>query len=95
MDFMEFSLRKDVNELHAQFDRLQLEHDQTHWDFRKVKELAEENLELKLALGLLVRLLIAKGVFTAEEYAKLMADARPGKQAPCGITTASASATPP
>ena len=76
MSFDDLLLQKDVNELHAQLDRLQLEHDQTHWDLGKVKELAAENVDLKLRLGLLVRLLIAKGVFTAEEYAKLIADAR-------------------
>jgi hypothetical protein len=37
--------------------------------------LAAENLELKLRLGLLVRLLISKGVFTAQEYAALIAEA--------------------
>ena len=92
---MTFGAETDEQGAHAQLDRLQLEHDQTHWDSRTVKELAEENLDLKLRLGLLVRLLIAKGVFTAEEYARLMAEARSGKQQPCGITTASASATPP
>ena len=46
-------------------------------DLRKVKELAEENVELKLRLGLLVRLLISKGVISAEEYASLIAGARP------------------
>jgi hypothetical protein len=45
---------------------------------RKVKELAEENLELKLRLGLLVRLLITKGVISAQEFATLIAEARPG-----------------
>jgi hypothetical protein len=40
--------------------------------------LAEENLELKLRLGLLVRLLIARKVITAEEYASLIAEARSG-----------------
>jgi hypothetical protein len=32
---------------------------------------------LKLRLGLLVRLLIDKGLITAEEYAALIAEARP------------------
>jgi len=92
MNLYDLLLQKDVNELHAQLDRLQLEHDQTHWDFRKVKELAAENLDLKLRLGMLVRLLIAKGVFTAEEYAMLIADARAGSSA---VKTASPPATPP
>lgn len=42
---------------------------ETKWDLQNVKELAEENLELKLRLAMLVRLLISKGVITAEEYA--------------------------
>jgi hypothetical protein len=79
MNFYDLLLQKDVNELHAQFDRLQLEHDTAHWDLAKVKELAAENLELKFRVGLLVRLLIAKGVFTAEEYATLMTGARAKK----------------
>ena len=40
-------------------------------------DLAKENLELKLRLGLLVRLLISKGVISAEEYAGLIAATRP------------------
>ena len=42
---------------------------ETQWDLQKVKELAEENLELKLRLAMLIRLLISKGVISAEEYA--------------------------
>jgi hypothetical protein len=93
MNLYDLLLQKDVNELHAQLDRLQLEHEQNHYGTsRDVKKLAAENLELKLRLGLLVRLLIAKGVFTAEELAKLIADVRGGKSA---IKTASDGATPP
>ena len=79
MNFYDILLQQDVNEVRRHLDRLELEHDQAHWDFRKVKELAEENMDLKLRLGLLVRLLIAKGVFTAEEYATLIANARAKK----------------
>ena len=42
---------------------------ETQWDLQKVKVLAEENLELKLRLHMLIRLLIDKGVISAEEYA--------------------------
>jgi hypothetical protein len=49
----------------------------TNWDVSKIKELAQENMELKLRLGLLVRLLISKGVISAEEYAGLIAQSRP------------------
>jgi hypothetical protein len=94
MNLYDLLLQKDVNELHEQLDRLQLEHDRTasYGTSAAVKKLAAENLELKVRLGLLVRLLIAKGVFTAEEYAKLIADVRGGKPA---IKTASGRATPP
>ena len=34
----------------------------------KIKELSEENLQLKFRLGVLIRLLISKGLITAEEY---------------------------
>ncbi len=68
---------KEIGEVREQVERERLERDLAAWDLRKVKELAEENLELKLRLGLLVRLLISKGVISAEEYAALLAAARP------------------
>jgi hypothetical protein len=42
----------------------------------KLSELAKENVELKLRLGLLVRLLISKGIFTAEEFAELISESQ-------------------
>jgi hypothetical protein len=71
------SQEHQISEVRQQIERLQLQRDLGGWDVRRVKELAEENVELKLRLGLLVRLLIAKGVFSAEEYAALIAEARP------------------
>lgn len=68
---------KEIGEVREQVERARLERDLAGWDLRKVKELAEENVELKLRLGLLVRLLISKGVISAEEYAALIAGARP------------------
>ena len=47
--------------------RERLERDLAGSDLAKVKQLAEENLELKLRLGLLLRLLISKGVIDAHE----------------------------
>jgi hypothetical protein len=66
-----------LKELRDHLERARLESDLASWDLRKVKDLAQENLELKLRLGLLVRLLISKGVITASEYAELIAEARP------------------
>jgi hypothetical protein len=71
------SQERQIDELRGRLDRVRLEHDLADWDLRRAKELAEENLELKLRLGLLVRLLISKGVITAQEYASLIAEARP------------------
>jgi hypothetical protein len=79
MDFFDFLWNVDqerqLKELRGRLDQARLEHDLAGGD-RKVKELAEENVELKLRLGLLVRLLITKGVITAEEYARLIAETR-------------------
>jgi len=72
------SQERQLEELRGRLDRVRLEHDLAGGDRRTVKELVEENLELTLRLGLLVRLLITKGVITAPEYAALIAEARPG-----------------
>ena len=71
------SQERQISEVRQQFERLQLQRDLDGWDMRRVKELAEENVELKLRLGLLVRLLISKGIISAEEYAALITEARP------------------
>jgi len=63
-----------IREVRQQIERLQLERDLGRMN---TPDLAAENAELRLRLGLLVRLLIAKGVLTAEEYARLIAEARP------------------
>jgi hypothetical protein len=81
MNFFDLLLQKDINQLRDEFRREQRLHDTATWDLRKVKELAEENAELKLRLALLVRLLIARGVFTAEEFATLIAQAHAGQEA--------------
>ena len=81
MDLFDFLWNLDqehqLAELRGRLDQVRLEHDLAGGD-RKMTELAAENVELKLRLGLLVRLLIAKGVITAQEYAGLIAEARPG-----------------
>ena len=82
MDFFDILQQRDINDLRADLERLRRQTDHSGWDARKVKELAEEHLELKLRVGLLVRLLVAKGVFSAEEFAGLLAQARTGPPAP-------------
>jgi hypothetical protein len=64
---------REINQLREKLNRLEVEKDTAGSEARKV---VEENLEVKLRLSLLVRLLIAKGVFTAEEFAGLLAAAR-------------------
>ena len=80
MDLLDFlwnvSQEHQLKELRGRLDQVRLEHDLAGGN-RKLQELAEENLELKLRLGLLVRLLIQKGVITAQEYAGLIAAAHP------------------
>jgi hypothetical protein len=82
MDLFDFlwnlSQERQLAELRGRLDHTQLEHDLAVQNPRGMKELAEENIGLKLRLGLLVRLLIAKGVITAQEFAALIAEARPG-----------------
>jgi hypothetical protein len=79
MDLLDFLWNVDqehqLKELRQHLDRRRLEHDLAGNSLGKMKELGEENLELKLRLGLLVRLLIAKGLITAQEYAELIAEA--------------------
>jgi hypothetical protein len=81
MDAFDFlwnlSQEHQLKELRTHLERTRLEHDRVGWDPSKVKELAAENLELKLRLGLPVRLLISKGIITAAEYAALIADSHP------------------
>jgi len=66
----------DIHEVRDKVERLQIERDLANWDIRKIREVADELLELELRHGLLVRLLIRKGLITAEEYAGLIAAAR-------------------
>jgi hypothetical protein len=79
MDLFDFLWNADqehqIAELRDRIDRMRLEHDLSGGD-RKMMELAAENVELKLRLGLLVRLLIAKGIITAQEFAGLISETR-------------------
>jgi hypothetical protein len=78
VDFIDLLWEMDqssrISDVREQVDRLQKERDERGYD---VRQLAAENVELKLRIGLLVRLLISKGVMTAAEYASLLAGARP------------------
>ena len=62
MDLFDILQQQDIRQLRDEIEHLRRQGDTATWDGRRLKELAEENLELKLRLGLLVRLLIAKGV---------------------------------
>jgi hypothetical protein len=67
----------DLNEVREQLERLRAERDLAEWDLSKVREVADELDELELRHGMLVRLLVSKGLITAEEYASLISAARP------------------
>jgi hypothetical protein len=75
MDFFTLLQQRDIRQLREERANLRRQHDRASWHTPKLKELAKENLDLKLRLGLLVRLLIAKKVITAEELAALIAEA--------------------
>jgi hypothetical protein len=72
--FWNVSQDNRIRDVRERVDRLQAQRDMAGMDGR---QLAEENAALRLRLGLLIRLLIAKGVFTAEEFARLIAEAQP------------------
>jgi hypothetical protein len=65
---------REIGEVRRQFE--QLDRDRLGGDV-KLKDLVEENRELKLRLAVLLRLLIGKGIFTAQEFATLLTEARP------------------
>ena len=80
MDVFDFlwnvSQERQLEDLRVGVDRERLRRDLATLEAGNVKQLAEENLELKLRLSLLLRLLISKGVITAQEYAAMIAEAR-------------------
>jgi hypothetical protein len=63
----------DISELQEQVDQMRTERDLEGFGSPKHRQLAEDLLQLQVRLGVLVRLLIEKGVISAEEYAKLIA----------------------
>ena len=67
--------RRRIGQMRDELQRMETERDLANWDLRKARELAEENLELKLRLSILVRLLVTKSVITAQEYASMVAEA--------------------
>jgi hypothetical protein len=74
MDLFDLLQEWDLRNLRERLDRLQSS--QAGLTGRELKEMAQESIELKLRLGLLIRLLIAKGVISAQEYADAIARAR-------------------
>jgi hypothetical protein len=66
----------DIEELREHVEQIKSKHESTTWDVHKIKEVAHDLIELQLRHGLLVRLLIAKGLVSAEEYAGLISAAR-------------------
>ena len=66
----------EIDQLREEADQIRRRHAAFVPDTSHLKELADENLELRLRVALLIRLLIAKGVFTAEEFAALLAETR-------------------
>jgi hypothetical protein len=65
---------KQLEEIRQHVEKVQTDRATSSGDAHR---LAEENAALQLRLGLLVRLLISKGVITAEEYAGAIALMQP------------------
>ena len=66
-----------IDEIRNQLERRDLDWERAGGGPARLQEMAKENLELKLRLALLIRLLISKGIFAAEEFASLIAESRP------------------
>jgi hypothetical protein len=66
-----------IDEIRDRMERRDQERARAGAGNARISELAQESSELKLRFGLLVRLLISKGVFSAEEFAGLIAESRP------------------
>ena len=73
--FWNWSQEARIRDVRREVDRLDLDRANAR---DAAERLIEENAALRLRLGLLVRLLISKGVITAQEYAALIADAGEG-----------------
>ena len=82
MDLFDLIHEREIRELRQRLDRLQYEGDAASRDV--VRDVAQQTLELRLRLGALVRVLIAKGLITAEEYAALVAQALAEAEKPAG-----------
>jgi hypothetical protein len=81
-----YEQKQQIGELRSRIESMNLEQDLAGFNARTMKALAEENQQLKTRLGLLVRLLISKGIFAAREYADLIAEAQPRESAEQRIT---------
>ena len=64
--YWNFSQDKAINELHSSNARTLGRHSAA------VQRLQEENYELRIRIGALIRLLIERGVFSADDFAKLV-----------------------
>jgi hypothetical protein len=59
---------RKLNQLRRKFGKIAMDLEFDGPIPMKIQELAEENHQLKFRLGVLIRLLISKGLITAEEY---------------------------
>lgn len=76
MSLWDLFQEKDLQDLRERMDRLQLQKDMQSWDAKRINDLAEEVIEARLRIDVLTRLLIAKGIFSAEDFAGLISQIR-------------------
>ncbi len=60
-----------ISDLRRKLHELEMDQELDAPSQTKIKELTEENFRLRFRLGVLVRLLISKGLVTAEEYTEM------------------------
>ncbi len=82
LDFCDLRQDAELHELREELARLKAERERTDAALEPLHDLAERVAECQLRQGLLVRLLIGKGLLTAAEYAALIATAHQRPSAP-------------
>lgn len=78
MSLWDLFQERDLQELRQRMNRLQSQTESQYSDSKKLKDLTEEVIETRLRVDVMIKLLIAKGVFSAEEFAGLLTHIRSG-----------------
>ena len=84
----------DINEVRDHVERMRTERDLANWDLHKIREVADELLELELRHGLLVRLRTRNGALLSRAgVARHRHDANAARRHPAPLGTDARAAT--